>query len=456
MSRPRTLQVRGAARGAGRDVASSIAAGAGGPLTNSGRARGRVHERTATGRAAPGRHPKRSVKGLTRPSRSAGLARTSKPATPTSATDAGSWLCGPALLAGDRQPSCRYHARAPGLAPLPQRARRGQTEDRRRTMLKLLDNLDRWDARRSWTAGATPSWSTSAATGCGGAARAAHGSAAAGPAAGALPSPVDAAHAAELRSALLVALALSPAGAGQRARGPAGRARGGRRRPWTSRRAACARCRSRGASCAACWPHGGIRMSAPRDPLRDFRTFGALPAPPATRELSAEDGPRAARWVDARRSARGSRRRPRGARAACGAAAARFAWRPLARRRFCWCCWARRLVMRGELAPLDPRGAARHRATDRGAVHRAGRHRRRPALRPPRTVALRLVAVSEHALDCARPGTCCSSRSRAFPRGIPMKRLMIVLVFAAVAGASGGGRHAGRRRRPAPVVGARR
>ena len=82
-------------------------------------------------------------------------------------------------------------------------------------MLKLLDNLARWDARRSWTA-----WRNTVVLNlCRDrlrrrATRSAHESAAGAQAAllpGPLPSPHDAARASEIRAALLAALgALSP------------------------------------------------------------------------------------------------------------------------------------------------------------------------------------------------------------------------------------------------------
>lgn len=78
-------------------------------------------------------------------------------------------------------------------------------------MLKLLDNLDRWDPRRSWTA-----WRNTVVVNlCRDrlrrrATRSTHESAAGTEAAlrpGPLPSPGDAARASEIRAALLVALA---------------------------------------------------------------------------------------------------------------------------------------------------------------------------------------------------------------------------------------------------------
>jgi RNA polymerase sigma-70 factor (ECF subfamily) len=137
--------------------------------------------------------------------------------TPTSATDAGIVALRSALLAGDPTAiDAWYRAEHPQVwrLCLGVLADAAEAEDLAQdAMLKLLDNLDRWDARRSWTA-----WRNTVVVNlCRDrlrrrGTRAAHESAAAaGLQPGALPSPADAAHAAELRSALLVALAaLSP------------------------------------------------------------------------------------------------------------------------------------------------------------------------------------------------------------------------------------------------------
>src|SRR5262249_36867122 len=136
-----------------------------------------------------------------------------KTMTPTSATDAGIVALRTGLLAGDPTAiDAWYRAEHPQVwrLCLGVLADAAEAEDLAQdAMLKLLDNLDRWDARRSWPAGRN----TVVVTRCRDrlrrrGTRAAHESAAApvlqpGP----LPSPLDAAQASEVRAALLAALA---------------------------------------------------------------------------------------------------------------------------------------------------------------------------------------------------------------------------------------------------------
>ena len=133
--------------------------------------------------------------------------------TPTSATDAGIVAQRAALLAGDPTAiDAWYRAEHPQVwrLCLGVLADAAEAEDLAQdAMLHLLDHLDRWDPRRSWHA-----WRNTVVVNlCRDrmrrrSTRSTHESAAAavlqpGP----LPSPADAAHASELRVALLAALA---------------------------------------------------------------------------------------------------------------------------------------------------------------------------------------------------------------------------------------------------------
>jgi RNA polymerase sigma-70 factor (ECF subfamily) len=133
--------------------------------------------------------------------------------TPTSATDAGLVAQRAALLAGDPTAiDAWYRAEHPQVwrLCLGVLADAAEAEDLAQdAMLKLLDNLERWDARRSWSA-----WRNTVVVNlCRDrlrrrSTRSTHESAAAAALQpGPLPSPLDSAHASELRAALLAALA---------------------------------------------------------------------------------------------------------------------------------------------------------------------------------------------------------------------------------------------------------